>query len=91
MDRFGDEQLLNARLIGLSPLGNNSIEGTDPSHADATETSPREVPLVFDSITGTYSSKLSRVNQEDRVVGIDVAVKTSDDQRFLGACGFITK
>ena len=91
MDRFSDEQLLNARLMGQSPLGNNSIEGTAPGHAPVTETAPREVPLVFDSVTGTYSSKLSRVNQEDRLVGIDVANQTADDQRFLGACGYITK
>ena len=88
MDRFDNEKLLNARVIGSSPLGNNSIEATTDGHATATETTPREVPLVYDKITGTWVAKLSRVNQEDREVGIDVAKKSMDDQRFLSSIGF---
>ena len=52
---------------------------------------PKEVPLVYDTLTGTWIAKLSRVNQEDREVGIDVAKKSMDDQRFLSSIGFITE
>lgn len=88
MDKFGDEKVMNARAIGSSPLGNNSIEGTADGHAAATETTPREVPLVFDSISGTWVSKLSRVNQEDREVDIEKANRSLEDQRFLRSIGF---
>ena len=88
MDRFDNEQLLNARVVGISPLGNNSVEGTDDGFAPVTETTPREVPLVWDSLSSTWVSKLSRVNQEDREVDIAVAKKSMEDQRFLSSIGF---
>lgn len=87
-DKFGNEQLLNTRVMGISPLGNNSVEGTDPGHAAVDDATPREVPLVYDVISGTWLAKLSRVNQEDRLVDIDVAKKSMDDQRFLSSIGF---
>lgn len=49
----------------------------------------REVPLVYDSITGTYCSPLDKVNQEERLAGIEVARLTLEDQRFLSAAGFV--
>jgi hypothetical protein len=91
MDRFGNEQMLNARVIGASPLGNNSVEGTAPGHASVDDATPRDVPLVYDSISGTWVAKLSRVNQEDRNVDIDKAKAAMDDQRFLSSVGFQTK
>ena len=82
----------NPTVIGLSPLGNNSVEAqTSPIDAPVTDTTEREVPLVFDPITGTYCAKLSKVNQEERLEGLEVARLTSEDQRFLGAAGFIQK
>ena len=58
------------------------------AEGDAVDTTPREVPLVYDSISGTWVAKLSRVNQEDREVGIDVAKRSMEDQRFLSSIGF---
>lgn len=51
----------------------------------------REVPLVYDPISGTYSAPLSKVNQEERLEGLEVARLTQEDQRFLGAAGWIQK
>lgn len=71
---------LNPRIIGLSPLGNNLSD-----NGGVTES---EVPLVFDPITGTWCAKLSKVNQEEREMAIDVARRSMEDQTFLGAVGY---
>lgn len=78
----------NPRIVGFSALGNNQIEGTDDGHAPVTETEAREVPLVFDTITGTWCAKLSKTNQEDREVGLEVARLTNEDQSFLARIGY---
>ncbi len=49
----------------------------------------RTVPLVHDPVTGTYSAKLSKVNQEERLEGIEVALRTQDDQSFLARAGYL--
>lgn len=49
----------------------------------------RGVPLVYDSITGTWSAKLSKANQEDREIGLEVARLTNEDQSFLARAGYI--
>lgn len=49
----------------------------------------RTVPLVLDPVTGTYSAKLSKVNQEERLEGIEVALITQDDQSFLARAGWL--
>lgn len=78
----------NPQVIGLSPLGNNLVQGTGSGDTPIDSTTPTEVPLVFDPITGTWCAKLSKVNQEDRLVGLEVASLTNDDQRFLGTVGY---
>lgn len=89
MDNFGDETMLGARIFATSPLGNNSVEGTAPGHAPVDDATPRGVPLVYDSITGQYVSKLSRVNQEDREISLEKARLANEDQTFLKSVGFI--
>ncbi len=49
----------------------------------------RTVPLVLDPVTGTYSAKLSKVNQEERLEGIEVARITLEDQSFLARAGWL--
>lgn len=88
----------NPRIIGLSPLGNNLqpvggqgflVDGfLSEGFLDGQDQSEREVPLVFDPITGTWCAKLSKVNQEDRLVGLEVAQLTNEDQTFLSRAGF---
>lgn len=48
----------------------------------------RTVPLVLDPVTGTWSAKLSKVNQEERLAGIEVALRTQQDQMFLAQAGW---
>ncbi len=48
----------------------------------------RTVPLVLDPVTGTWSAKLSKVNQEERLAGIEVALITQADQSFLARAGW---
>lgn len=82
----------NPRVVGLSPLGNNSVEqqaNQGDAPIDPNDTAPREVPLVYEPITGTYCAPLSKVNQEERLQGIDISRITNDDQRFLSAAGFV--
>lgn len=69
----------NPTVIGLSALGNNVLNSSNEE---------REVPLVFDPITGTYCAKLSKVNQEERLHGLEVANLTTDDQTFLAKAGY---
>jgi hypothetical protein len=80
---------LNPTIIGASPLGNNSVESTGNGDTPIEDTSVREVPLVFDSITGTWCAKLSKVNQEDRLTGLEIARLTNEDQTFLAKAGYI--
>ncbi len=49
----------------------------------------RTVPLVLDPVTGTYSAKLSKVNQEERLEGIEIARITMEDQSFLARAGWL--
>lgn len=79
----------NPQVIGLSPLGNNLVQGTGPGETPITSNVATEVPLVYDPITGTYSAKLSKVNQEERIEGIEVALRTQDDQSFLARAGYL--
>lgn len=79
----------NPQVIGLSPLGNNLVQGTGPGETPITSKVATEVPLVYDNITGTYSAKLSKVNQEERIEGIEVALRTQDDQSFLARAGYL--
>lgn len=83
------KDVFNPTIIGISPLGNNQIEGTGPGETPITNTDEGPVPLVYDSITGTWCAELSRVNQEDRLVGLEIANVTMEDQRFLGQAGWI--
>jgi hypothetical protein len=48
----------------------------------------REVPVVYDPISGTWIAPLSKVNQEEREMGLEVARLTMEDQTFLGAIGY---
>lgn len=77
------------QVIGLSPLGNNLVQGTGPGETPITSTVPTEVPLVLDPVTGTYSAKLSKVNQEERLEGIEIARITMEDQSFLARAGYL--
>lgn len=49
----------------------------------------RTVPLVLDPVTGTWSAKLSKVNQEERLEGIEIARITMEDQSFLARAGWL--
>lgn len=66
-----------------------SVQFNGQVQINGTNGEVREVPLVYDSITGTYCAPLSKVNQEERLEGLEVARLTQEDQRFLGAAGFI--
>lgn len=81
----------NPRVIGLSPLGNNQVEGTGPGETPITDTSTREVPLVYDSITGLWVAPLDKTNQEERLMGLEVARLTMEDQSFLARAGYVQK
>lgn len=81
--------MLYEKCFTTSPLGNNSVEATAPGHAPVDDTTPRGVPLEFDYITQTWVAKLSKINQEDREVALDIARKNNEDQSFLSAVGFL--
>lgn len=77
------------QVIGLSALGNNLVPATgDGDTPIGDDTAPTEVPLVFDPITGTWCAKLSKVNQEEILVGLEVARLSNEDQMFLGQAGY---
>lgn len=78
----------NPRVIGISPLGNNSVEATAEGHTPIEDTSVREVPLVYDPSLGIWCDKLSKINQEDRDTSLEVAKLTNEDQSFLARAGY---
>jgi len=80
--------MLHDKCFTTSPLGNNSVEATAPGHAAVDDTTPRGVPLEFDPITQQWVAKLSKINQEDRELSLDIARKNNEDQSFLRAIGF---
>lgn len=67
----------------MSPFIVNSISSSGTANS-----STREVPVVFDPISGSWSDKLSRTNQEEREMGIEVANLSNDDQTFLTSVGY---
>jgi hypothetical protein len=69
--------------VTMSPFVVNSVD----SNGNLNSTT-REVPVVFDPISGTWSHQLSRTNQQEREMGIEVARLTMEDQTFLAAVGF---
>ena len=81
--------VFNPTVIGISPLGNNQKDQTEFPNTQPVVPGQREVPLVYDSVSGTYCSPLDKVNMEERLAGLEVARLTNDDQRFLGAAGFV--
>lgn len=74
--------------IGFSALGNNSVEGTAPGHAAVDDATPREVPLVYDSITGSWCSVISKEDQENREISLANARKSIEDIEFIKKVGF---
>ena len=77
------------KCFTTSPLGNNSVEKAEAGHATPSgDNTPRGVPLEFDHITQQWVAKLSKINQEDRELSLDVARKTNEDQSFLRAIGY---
>jgi len=67
----------------MSPFIMNSIDDNGNANNNT-----REVPVVFDPISGTFSHQLSKTNMEEREMGIEVARLTMQDQTFLGAAGY---
>ena len=76
-------------VFNLSSLGNNSKEATAPGHAAVTDATPRGVPCYYDSITGQWIAEISKEDQENREISLEVARKTMEDQIFLKNAGFI--
>lgn len=79
----------NPTHFSISPLGNNSKDGTGSGQNPIDSTEIRGVPVVFDPITGTWCAELSKINQEDREVSLEVARITNEDQAFLAKAGFV--
>lgn len=79
---------LNPTSFGFSALGNNSVEGTAPGHASVDDATPREVPLVFDKITNTWCSEISREDQVNREISLDLARQSNEDLEFIKKVGF---
>ncbi len=81
-EQYGDVVPLDGTSFSLFTEYSVSDEGVSYSQT-------RSVPLVLDPITGTYSAKLSKVNQEERVEGVEIARITQEDQSFLARAGYI--
>jgi len=75
-------------IVGISPLGNNSVEATADGHIAVDDDTPREVSLVYDPITGLMVAELSKENQQNRETSLEAARKSEEDQQFLSNCGF---
>lgn len=95
----GMSQLLGATYVVASAATDSfalNVDSTDfslfteysVSDAGVPYSVTRGVPLVLDPVTGTYSAKLSKVNQEERIAGIEVARITMEDQSFLARAGW---
>lgn len=94
-----------SQLIGNTYTVQNAASGSFALNVDSTNFSlfteysvsdagvpysqTRNVPLVLDPVTGTWSAKLSKVNQEERIAGVEVALRTQEDQSFLARAGYL--
>lgn len=74
---------------GISPLGCNAVEGTSDADAAVRDETVRNVPLVYDPISGQYVAEIAAQEQQDRLTDLENAQGHVDEQRFLAQAGFV--
>jgi hypothetical protein len=53
-------------VVGISPLGGNSVEGTSAGMAPVVDSTPQAVPLFYDNRVGAYISEQAVQELDDR-------------------------
>lgn len=74
--------------VGLSPLGGNSVEGTQNGFTPVSTTDAQAVPLVYDARVGTYISKLAQIELNDRDISRDKARIWDQEATFRAQAGY---
>lgn len=75
-------------IVGISPLGGNSVEGTSPGMAEVRDTSVQEVPLFYDSRVGAFISEQAVQELDDREADLEKARLWQEEEEFRAKVGF---
>lgn len=75
-------------IVGVSPLGGNSVEGTADGMAAVRETSIQAVPLVWDSRVKEYISEQAVDELDDEDVSDELRRRTLAEEKFRANAGY---
>ena len=82
--------ILKETAWGISPLGGNSIEGTDgPDNAPVRESAVQEVPLVYEPRVGNFVSEQGVDDLDDKDESIRKAKRWERDAAWRAKAGII--
>jgi hypothetical protein len=75
-------------IVGVSPLGGNSVEGTADGMAAVRDTSIQAVPLVWDSRVKQYISEQAVEELDDRDDSDELTRRTLAEEQFRAKAGY---
>lgn len=75
-------------IVGVSPLGGNSVEGTADGMAAVRDTSIQAVPLVWDSRVKAYISEQAVDELDDIDVSEELTRRTLAEEKFRANAGY---
>ena len=75
-------------VYGQSPLGYNGKEGTATGFAEIRSSAILDVPLVLDTRTNTWISKLAKIEQEDKAEDRRKEQIFREEEAFRQKAGF---
>lgn len=79
---------VNLPVVGISPLGGNSVEGTSTGMAEIRNTGVEAVPLVFDDRVGSYISEQAQQELDDRDYDLDREAEYQRETEFRQKIGY---
>ena len=74
-------------VFGISPLGGNSVEGTDDGFAAVIDDEVQAVPLTYDYRVGAYVSDLAIMELDDLDISRIKADAYREEQDFWNKVG----
>jgi len=75
-------------VVGISPLGGNSVEGAASGMAEVRDTSIQAVPLVYDARVDAFISEQAVQELDDRDIGLAKAEQYRQEEEFRAKIGY---
>ena len=79
---------LNMPVVGISPLGGNSVEGTSTGMAPVVDSSVQDVPLVYDYRVGCWISEQASQELDDRDYDLAAEEAYQKETEFRNKIGY---